>query len=70
MCKILQTGYLINAEGDYFKIGHFLNESKIFKLVSPKIQILDVMKAIRFGFREDQIHGERLPYRLDVHSNL
>lgn len=70
VCKIFKTGYLINTQGDNLKIGHFFNEPEIFKFVSPKVQILDIMKAIRFGFREDQIHRKRLPYTFDVHSNL
>lgn len=44
--EIPQGLYFIDTERYDLKIGHFLYDRKVFQLVPPKIEILDVVEVI------------------------
>lgn len=46
LCKIFQTRDTVHTQGDYFQVRHLLDKGQILQVISPKIEVFNVMKRV------------------------
>jgi len=53
--EVLEGLDVVDAQGDYFEVGHFLDQGQVLEVVAPEVQVLDPEEVVVARFCEDQL---------------